>query len=159
MEKIFKTSGHGLTKRAKLTFQIDYAFFTLVAVVLVSGVSIFFGLHWLIILAITLVIILIGAFFSLVLASFEYKNYFYDFDKLGVIVECGVLFKKREFIPYGIIQDVTLEKGPILRKLQLMDVIIRGVNNTLVISSLEEKVAESIKKYILEERSKHRIEY
>ena len=71
----------------------------------------------------------------------------------------GVFFKVKEFLPYNTIQDVTLEKGPILSKLNLVNIKIKGINSVLTIDTIDEELAEEIKENILKERSLYNVEY
>lgn len=65
----------------------------------------------------------------------------------------------KEFLPYNTIQDVTLEKGPILSKLNLANIKIKGINSVLIIDTIDEELAEEIKENILKERSLYNVEY
>ena len=105
------------------------------------------------------IIFIIGGVCIWKIIPLKYENYSYSFDKEGVSLVRGVFFKVKEFLPYNTIQDVTLEKGPILSKLNLANIKIKGINSVLTIDTIDEELAEEIKENILKERSLYNVEY
>ena len=58
-----------------------------------------------------------------------------------------------------LIQDVTINTGPILNKFILANVQVTGIYSKLSIDCLPIEEAEILKEKILQERSKYNIEY
>ena len=104
-------------------------------------------------------IFIVGGICIWKIVPLKYENYSYSFDKEGITLVRGVFFKVKEFLPYNTIQDVTLEKGPILSKLNLANIKIKGINSVLTIDTIDEELAEEIKENILKERSLYNVEY
>ena len=104
-------------------------------------------------------IFIVGGICIWKIVPLKYENYSYSFDKEGITLVRGVFFKVKEFLPYNTIQDVTLEKGPILSKLNLANIKIKGINSVLTIDAIDEELAEEIKENILKERSLYNVEY
>lgn len=160
----FTRQNYRQSSKGNLYNKIEYALFMLVAILIVIAVWAFYifilnRTEYLWFSIIIFIILLMGLICILKLAPLEYKSYSYNFDEKGITVVQGVLFKSKQFLPYNSIQDVTIEKGPILSKLKLTNVHVRGINRHIVIFAVEEKLGEEIKENILKERSKYNIEY
>ena len=165
MPIIFKKERYILPEKAKLYYKIDYLLGIMVATSIVLGIASFRffvldkQLEYLIFSIIIGIIFIIGGVCIWKIIPLKYENYSYSFDKEGVSLVRGVFFKVKEFLPYNTIQDVTLEKGPILSKLNLANIKIKGINSFLTIDTIDEELAEEIKENILKERSLYNVEY
>lgn len=165
MEKIFNKEEYSLPEKAKKYFKVEYIIFIIIAVAIVISVGVFqyfvleSEVNYMLYLAVIAVIIIAGAVLATTLAKLDYENYSYTFDDQGIKVVQGIFFKTKEFLPYNTIQDVTLEKGPILSRFKLANVEIKGINSRVSIIAIEEELAEKIKESILYERSKYNVEY
>lgn len=165
MKIIFKKERYILPEKAKLYYKIDYLLGIMVATSIVLGIASFRffvldkQLEYLIFSIIIGIIFIIGGVCIWKIIPLKYENYSYSFDKEGVSLVRGVFFKVKEFLPYNTIQDVTLEKGPILSKLNLANIKIKGINSVLIIDTIDEELAEEIKENILKERSLYNVEY
>ena len=165
MQIIFKKERYILPEKAKFYYKLDYLLRTTMAILTVLGIVSFrffvLGkqLEYLIFSIIIGIIFIIGGVCIWKIIPLKYENYSYSFDKEGVSLVRGVFFKVKEFLPYNTIQDVTLEKGPILSKLNLANIKIKGINSVLTIDTIDEELAEEIKENILKERSLYNVEY
>ena len=165
MQIIFKKERYILPEKAKFYYKLDYLLRTIMAILTVLGIVSFrffvLGkqLEYLIFSIIIGIIFIIGGVCIRKIIPLKYENYSYSFDKEGVSLVRGVFFKVKEFLPYNTIQDVTLEKGPILSKLNLANIKIKGINSVLIIDTIDEELAEEIKENILKERSLYNVEY
>ena len=165
MQIIFKKERYILPEKAKFYYKLDYLLRTIMAILTVLGIVSFrffvLGkqLEYLIFSIIIGIIFIIGGVCIWKIIPLKYENYSYSFDKEGVSLVRGVFFKVKEFLPYNTIQDVTLEKGPILSKLNLANIKIKGINSVLTIDTIDEELAEEIKENILKERSLYNVEY
>ena len=165
MQIIFKKERYILPEKAKLYYKIDYLLGIMVATSIVLGIASFRffvldkQLEYLIFSIIIGIIFIIGGVCIWKIIPLKYENYSYSFDKEGITLVRGVCFKVKEFLPYNTIQDVTLEKGPILSKLNLANIKIKGINSVLTIDTIDEELAEEIKENILKERSLYNVEY
>ena len=165
MQIIFKKERYILPEKAKLYYKIDYLLGIMVATSIVLGIASFRffvldkQLEYLLFSSIVSIIFIIGGVCIWKIIPLKYENYSYSFDKEGVSLVRGVFFKVKEFLPYNTIQDVTLEKGPILSKLNLANIKIKGINSVLTIDTIDEELAEEIKENILKERSLYNVEY
>lgn len=165
MKIIFKKERYILPEKAKLYYKIDYLLGIMVATSIVLGIASFRffvldkQLEYLLFSSIVSIIFIIGGVCIWKIIPLKYENYSYSFDKEGVSLVRGVFFKVKEFLPYNTIQDVTLEKGPILSKLNLANIKIKGINSVLTIDTIDEELAEEIKENILKERSLYNVEY
>ena len=165
MPIIFKKERYILPEKAKLYYKIDYLLGIMVATSIVLGIASFRffvldkQLEYLLFSSIVSIIFIIGGVCIWKIIPLKYENYSYSFDKEGVSLVRGVFFKVKEFLPYNTIQDVTLEKGPILSKLNLANIKIKGINSVLTIDTIDEELAEEIKENILKERSLYNVEY
>lgn len=165
MPIIFKKERYILPEKAKFYYKIDYLLGIMVATSIVLGISSFrffvLGkqLEYLLFSIIIGLIFIVGGICIWKIVPLKYENYSYSFDKEGVSLVRGVFFKVKEFLPYNTIQDVTLEKGPILSKLNLANIKIKGINSVLTIDTIDEELAEEIKENILKERSLYNVEY
>ena len=165
MTIIFKKERYILPEKAKLYYKIDYLLGIMVATSIVLGIASFRffvldkQLEYLLFSSIVSIIFIIGGVCIWKIIPLKYENYSYSFDKEGVSLVRGVFFKVKEFLPYNTIQDVTLEKGPILSKLNLANIKIKGINSVLTIDTIDEELAEEIKENILKERSLYNVEY
>ena len=165
MPIIFKKERYILPEKAKLYYKIDYLLGIMVATSIVLGITSFRffvldkQLEYLIFSIIIGIIFIIGGVCIWKIIPLKYENYSYSFDKQGVSLVRGVFFKVKEFLPYITIQDVPLEKGPILSKLNLANIKIKGINSVLTIDTIDEELAEEIKENILKERSLYNVEY
>lgn len=165
MQIIFKKERYILPEKAKFYYKLDYLLRTIMAILTVLGIASFrffvLGkqLEYLLFSIIIGIIFIIGGVCIWKIIPLKYENYSYSFDKEGVSLVRGVFFKVKEFLPYNTIQDVTLEKGPILSKLNLANIKIKGINSVLTIDTIDEELAEEIKENILKERSLYNVEY
>lgn len=165
MQIIFKKERYILPEKAKFYYKLDYLLRTIMAILTVLGIVSFrffvLGkqLEYLIFSIIIGIIFIVGGICIWKMVPLKYENYSYSFDKEGITLVRGVFFKVKEFLPYNTIQDVTLEKGPILSKLNLANIKIKGINSVLTIDTIDEELAEEIKENILKERSLYNVEY
>ena len=165
MQIIFKKERYILPEKAKFYYKLDYLLRTIMAILTVLGIVSFrffvLGkqLEYLIFSIIIGIIFIVGGICIWKIVPLKYENYLYSFDKEGITLVRGVFFKVKEFLPYNTIQDVTLEKGPILSKLNLANIKIKGINSVLTIDTIDEELAEEIKENILKERSLYNVEY
>ena len=165
MQIIFKKERYILPEKAKFYYRLDYLLRTIMAILTVLGIVSFrffvLGkqLEYLIFSIIIGIIFIVGGICIWKIVPLKYENYSYSFDKEGITLVRGVFFKVKEFLPYNTIQDVTLEKGPILSKLNLANIKIKGINSVLTIDTIDEELAEEIKENILKERSLYNVEY
>lgn len=165
MQIIFKKERYILPEKAKFYYKLDYLLRTIMAILTVLGIVSFrffvLGkqLEYLIFSIIIGIIFIVGGVCIWKIVPLKYENYSYSFDKEGITLVRGVFFKVKEFLPYNTIQDVTLEKGPILSKLNLANIKIKGINSVLTIDTIDEELAEEIKENILKERSLYNVEY
>lgn len=165
MQIIFKKERYILPEKAKFYYKLDYLLRTIMAILTVLGIVSFrffvLGkqLEYLLFSIIIGIIFIVGGICIWEIAPLKYENYSYSFDKEGITLVRGVFFKVKEFLPYNTIQDVTLEKGPILSKLNLANIKIKGINSVLTIDTIDEELAEEIKENILKERSLYNVEY
>ena len=165
MPIIFKKERYILPEKAKLYYKIDYLLGIMVSTSIVLGIASFRffvldkQLEYLLFSIIIGIFFIIGGVCIWKIIPLKYENYSYSFDKEGVSLVRGVFFKVKEFLPYNTIQDVTLEKGPILSKLNLANIKIKGINSVLTIDTIDEELAEEIKENILKERSLYNVEY
>ena len=145
MKIIFKKERYILPEKAKLYYTIEYLLGIMVATSSVLGIASFRffvldkQLEYLIFSIIIGIIFIIGGVCIWKIIPLKYENYSYSFDKEGVSLVRGVFFKVKEFLPYNTIQDVTLEKGPILSKLNLANIKIKGINSYLTIDTIDEE--------------------
>lgn len=165
MQIIFKKERYILPEKAKFYYKLDYLLRIIMAILTVLGIVSFrffvLGkqLEYLIFSIIIGIIFIVGGICIWKIVPLKYENYSYSFDKEGITLVRGVFFKVKEFLPYNTIQDVTLEKGPILSKLNLANIKIKGINSVLTIDTIDEELAEKIKENILKERSLYNVEY
>ena len=165
MQIIFKKERYILPEKAKFYYKLDYLLKTIMAILTVLGIVSFrffvLGkqLEYLLFSIIIGIIFIVGGICIWKIVPLKYENYSYSFDKEGITLVRGVFFKVKEFLPYNTIQDVTLEKGPILSKLNLANIKIKGINSVLTIDTIDEELAEEIKENILKERSLYNVEY
>ena len=165
MQIIFKKERYILPEKAKFYYKLDYLLRTIMAILTVLGIVSFrffvLGkqLEYLIFSIIIGIILIVGGICIWKIVPLKYEHYSYSFDKEGITLVRGVFFKVKEFLPYNTIQDVTLEKGPILSKLNLANIKIKGINSVLTIDTIDEELAEEIKENILKERSLYNVEY
>lgn len=165
MQIIFKKERYILPEKAKFYYKLDYLLRTIMAILTVLGIVSFrffvLGkqLEYLIFSIIIGIIFIVEGICIWKIVPLKYENYSYSFDKEGITLVRGVFFKVKEFLPYNTIQDVTLEKGPILSKLNLANIKIKGINSVLTIDTIDEELAEEIKENILKERSLYNVEY
>ena len=165
MQIIFKKERYILPEKAKFYYKLDYLLRTIMAILTVLGIVSFrffvLGkqLEYLMFSIIIGIIFIVGGICIWKIVPLKYENYSYSFDKEGITLVRGVFFKVKEFLPYNTIQDVTLEKGPILSKLNLANIKIKGINSVLTIDTIDEELAEEIKENILKERSLYNVEY
>lgn len=165
MQIIFKKERYILPEKAKFYYKLDYLLRTIMAILAVLGIVSFrffvLGkqLEYLLFSIIIGLIFIVGGICIWKIVPLKYENYSYSFDKEGITLVRGVFFKVKEFLPYNTIQDVTLEKGPILSKLNLANIKIKGINSVLTIDTIDEELAEEIKENILKERSLYNVEY
>ena len=165
MKIIFKKERYILPEKAKFYYKLDYLLRTIMAILTVLGIVSFrffvLGkqLEYLLFSIIIGLIFIVGGICIWKIVPLKYENYSYSFDKEGITLVRGVFFKVKEFLPYNTIQDVTLEKGPILSKLNLANIKIKGINSVLTIDAIDEELAEEIKENILKERSLYNVEY
>ena len=165
MQIIFKKERYILPEKAKFYYKLDYLLRTIMAILTVLGIVSFrffvLGkqLEYLVFSIIIGIIFIVGGICIWKIVPLKYENYSYSFDKEGITLVRGVFFKVKEFLPYNTIQDVTLEKGPILSKLNLANIKIKGINSVLTIDTIDEELAEEIKENILKERSLYNVEY
>lgn len=165
MQIIFKKERYILPEKAKFYYKLDYFLRTIMAILTVLGIVSFrffvLGkqLEYLIFSIIIGIIFIVGGICIWKIVPLKYENYSYSFDKEGITLVRGVFFKVKEFLPYNTIQDVTLEKGSILSKLNLANIKIKGINSVLTIDTIDEELAEEIKENILKERSLYNVEY
>lgn len=165
MQIIFKKERYILPEKAKFYYKLDYLLRTIMAILTVLGIVSFrffvLGkqLEYLLFSIIIGLICIVGGICIWKIVPLKYENYSYSFDKEGITLVRGVFFKVKEFLPYNTIQDVTLEKGPILSKLNLANIKIKGINSVLTIDTIDEELAEEIKENILKERSLYNVEY
>ena len=165
MQIIFKKERYILPEKAKFYYNLDYLLRTIMYFLTVFGIASFRffvldkHIEYLIFSIIIGIIFIIGGVCIWKIIPLKYENYSYSFDKEGVSLVRGVFFKVKEFLPYNTIQDVTLEKGPILSKLNLANIKIKGINSVLTIDTIDEELAEEIKENILKERSLYNVEY
>lgn len=165
MQIIFKKERYILPEKAKFYYKLDYLLRTIMAILTVLGIVSFrffvLGkqLEYLLFFIIIGLIFIVGGICIWKIVPLKYENYSYSFDKEGITLVRGVFFKVKEFLPYNTIQDVTLEKGPILSKLNLANIKIKGINSVLTIDTIDEELAEEIKENILKERSLYNVEY
>lgn len=165
MQIIFKKERYILPEKAKFYYKLDYLLRTIMAILTVLGIVSFrffvLGkqLEYLLFFIIIGLIFIVGGICIWKIVPLKYENYSYSFDKEGITLVRGVFFKVKEFLPYNTIQDVTLEKGPILSKLNLANIKIKGINSVLTIDIIDEELAEEIKENILKERSLYNVEY
>ena len=164
MQIIFKKERYILPEKAKFYYKLDYLLRTIMAILTVLGIVSFrffvLGkqLEYLLFSIIIGLIFIVGGICIWKIVPLKYENYSYSFDKEGITLVRGVFFKVKEFLPYNTIQDVTLEKGPILSKLNLANIKIKGINSVLTIDTIDEELAEEIKENILKERSLYNVE-
>ncbi|MGX7080794.1 Bacterial membrane flanked domain [Gemella morbillorum] len=165
MQIIFKKERYILPEKAKFYYKLDYLLRTIMAILTVLGIVSFRffvlekQLEYLLFSIIIGLIFIVGGICIWKIVPLKYENYSYSFDKEGITLVRGVFFKVKEFLPYNTIQDVTLEKGPILSKLNLANIKIKGINSVLTIDTIDEELAEEIKENILKERSLYNVEY
>jgi membrane-flanked domain-containing protein len=165
MQIIFKKERYILPEKAKFYYKIDYLLRTIMAILTVLGIVSFRlfvlekQLEYLLFSIIIGLIFIVGGICIWKIVPLKYENYSYSFDKEGITLVRGVFFKVKEFLPYNTIQDVTLEKGPILSKLNLANIKIKGINSVLTIDTIDEELSEEIKENILKERSLYNVEY
>ena len=165
MQIIFKKERYILPEKAKFYYKLDYLLRTIMAILTVLGIVSFrffvLGkqLEYLLFSIIIGIIFIVGGICIWKIVPLKYENYSYSFDKEGIYLVRGVFCKVKEFLPYNTIQDVTLEKGPILSKLNLANIKIKGINSVLTIDTIDEELAEEIKENILKERSLYNVEY
>lgn len=165
MQIIFKKERYILPEKAKFYYKLDYLLRTIMAILTVLGIVSFrffvLGkqLEYLLFSIIIGIIFIVGGICIWKIVPLKYENYSYSFDKEGITLVRGVFFKVKEFLPYNTIQDVTLEKGPILSKLNLANIKTKGINSVLTIDTIDEELAEEIKENILKERSLYNVEY
>ena len=156
MQIIFKKERYILPEKAKFYYKLDYLLRTIMAILTVLGIVSFrffvLGkqLEYLIFSITIGIIFIVGGICIWKIVPLKYENYSYSFDKEGITLVRGVFFKVKEFLPYNTIQDVTLEKGPILSKLNLANIKIKGINSVLTIDTIDEELAEEIKENILQ---------
>ena len=154
MQIIFKKERYILPEKAKFYYKLDYLLRTIMAILTVLGIVSFrffvLGkqLEYLLFFIIIGLIFIVGGICIWKIVPLKYENYSYSFDKEGITLVRGVFFKVKEFLPYNTIQDVTLEKGPILSKLNLANIKIKGINSVLTIDTIDGELAEEIKENI-----------
>ena len=152
MQIIFKKERYILPEKAKFYYKLDYLLRTIMAILTVLGIVSFrffvLGkqLEYLIFSIIIGIIFIVGGICIWKIVPLKYENYSYSFDKEGITLVRGVFFKVKEFLPYNTIQDVTLEKGPILSKLNLANIKIKGINSVLTIDTIDEEFLKDISK-------------
>lgn len=165
MRNVFKRGKYRLSEKVKvyLKFRALFTFFILLfLIVAVKLFFIFFDIPYLnnyYILLTILAVILVGEYFLYKLKIYNYNNYSYEYSTIQIIVTEGIIFKRKSVLPYNIIQDVILEKGPILQKYKLVNIRITALNSVLKIKMIDEKTATKIKEEILAKRSLYSVEY
>jgi membrane protein YdbS with pleckstrin-like domain len=94
---------------------------------------------------------------TLVMPTLRYKMFAWGYDDKRIVVEEGVIFRKRVVIPICQIQDLHRVQGPIMMLLKLSDVTISTAGSNFDLSTLTTDEADSMIDD-LEEKLEARIE-
>ena len=80
--------------------------------------------------------------FTLIMPMLRYKMYAWGYDDKRIIVEQGVIFKRRVVIPVCQIQDLHRTQGPLMMMLKLSGVTISTAGSNFDISTLTTEEAD-----------------
>ena len=80
--------------------------------------------------------------FTLIMPMLRYKMYAWGYDDKRIIVEQGVIFKRRVVIPVCQIQDLHRTQGPLMMMLKLSGVTISTAGSNFDISALTTEEAD-----------------
>ena len=124
--------------------------------VLASTISMFFiseiTVMWAIIFSTSTVLIVIFSIWFWWLIGQQVDNFKYARTENDLVIKKGVLFRKVVVIPYGRLQFVDVEQGPLLRKYKLASVTLHtaSVESVTPIVGVEIQKAKQLRKELLE---------
>ena len=163
MNRIFEKKSRNLPQRSIQYVRINFGIYAMILLSIVIGKSVYdyfkTEINYKFLSLGILVVLTIYVIVALVIPPLVIRNYSYEIDGMGVFRVEGVFFKSKKTLPFNTIQDVTINTGPILNKLNLANVQVTGIYSKLSINYLPIEEAEKLKEKILQERSKYNIEY
>ena len=93
---------------------------------------------------ITLLLILIGIVFLIAGPTIGYNNYRYRINEKSVEIVKGIFFISREIVPVRRIQQVSVEKGPVLNMFNLANITVVTAGSRLEIEYIPKEKADII---------------
>ncbi len=78
----------------------------------------------------------------LLLPYFRYSLFSWGYDEKTIVVQQGVIFRKRVVIPICQIQDLHREQGPLMMAYKLADVTISTAGSNFTLSTLSVEAAD-----------------
>lgn len=76
--------------------------------------------------------------------KWEYETTRYQINETNIQIIHGKIFNSKVLIPMRKVQHIELEQGPIVKRYQLMSIIISTAAGTHNISGIEESIAEQV---------------
>ncbi|MFA1642339.1 PH domain-containing protein [Chryseomicrobium aureum] len=146
-------TGNHLSRKGLTVWRIYGLIQSLILVLIAGGISafnfFFFGLGWLYIVTISLLVILIVLIIG-VLPSLRWKRWRYEVREHEIELQHGLFIVTRTLIPMVRVQHVDTEQGPILRSYNLASIHISTAATSHTIPFLDEIEAESMRRRISE---------
>ncbi|MDR0898938.1 MAG: PH domain-containing protein [Lactobacillaceae bacterium] len=87
---------------------------------------------------------------QLLLIPYHYKFFRYSITDTAVVIQKGFFFRKEDNIPLSRVQNVDLEQGPIMRPLNLENIVIVTSADSFTIDGLTSSTADGLRDTILE---------
>ncbi len=106
-----------------------------------------------------LLLLLLYVLYVFFITKLERDSYSYSLTDTTLIIQEGVFFKSRTIIPYNIIQNIDIERGPIMRKYNFSNIKVSSIATTEVIKFIKDDIAEEIKKQLVDNKNRYKIKF
>lgn len=104
-------------------------------------------------------LLLLYVLYVFFITKLERDSYSYSLTDTTLIIQEGVFFKSRTIIPYNIIQNIDIERGPIMRKYNFSNIKVSSIATTEVIKFIKDDIAEEIKKQLVDNKNRYKIKF
>lgn len=105
---------------------------------------------WLWVVGIYFVTVLLGSILSILFIPYRYQFNRYDITSENLSFQKGYLFRSTTHVPINRIQHIEVEQGPLLRRENLMEIVVHTAATNHHIAGLDAKEAIELRKQILE---------
>lgn len=136
----------------RLSSLISSLFFLVIGGIAIAILAYFnwFNSFWYWTVSVFFVVVILSTIISLCLIPYRYNFHRFEINPTELAFQSGYIFRKITFVPINRIQHIETEQGPLLRRANLMEIIINTAATSHHISGLDVTEAQALREQIVD---------